>query len=121
MNNFGEKVKSLRELKQMNQQELAIKVRVGPGTIEKYEAGLKVPDIQMILKLSTVLDVPATELLPITEQPGGSNELEILHLTQKVGVTKSELILSKIVDLSDEEFSQLLEWIQELEKNKTVH
>lgn len=47
----------------MSQEELAQKVRVGIQTIEKYESGEQVPSTQTLLKLSTVLDLPAAELL----------------------------------------------------------
>jgi len=47
----------------MSQEELAQKVRVGIHTIEKYESGEQIPSTQTLLKLSTVLDLPATELL----------------------------------------------------------
>jgi transcriptional regulator with XRE-family HTH domain len=63
MSHFGEHLKHYRELKNMSQEELAFKARLGRQTIEKYESGVKVPDTQTILKLSTVLDVPATELV----------------------------------------------------------
>jgi transcriptional regulator with XRE-family HTH domain len=47
----------------MTQEELAQKVRVGIQTIEKYESGEQIPSTQTLLKLSTVLDLPATVLL----------------------------------------------------------
>ncbi|CAH2714364.1 hypothetical protein BACCIP111895_01527 [Neobacillus rhizosphaerae] len=63
MNSIGHTIKTVREMRNMTQQELAQKVRVGTHTIEKYEAGEQIPSSQTILKLSTVLDIPASELL----------------------------------------------------------
>ncbi|WP_396954506.1 helix-turn-helix domain-containing protein [Neobacillus sp.] len=63
MNSIGHTIKTVREMRNMTQQELAQKVRVGTQTIEKYEAGEQIPSSQTILKLSTVLDIPASELL----------------------------------------------------------
>jgi transcriptional regulator with XRE-family HTH domain len=63
MNSIGGKIKTYRELLHMTQDELALKIRVGTHTIEKYESGEHIPSTQTILKLSTVLDIPATELL----------------------------------------------------------
>ncbi|MGD6794999.1 helix-turn-helix domain-containing protein [Metabacillus indicus] len=60
---FHQQLKHYREQKNMSQEELAFKARLGRQTIEKYEAGEKIPDTQTILKLSTVLDVPASELI----------------------------------------------------------
>ncbi|MCL6574300.1 MAG: helix-turn-helix transcriptional regulator [Bacillus sp. (in: Bacteria)] len=63
MNTIGQTIKTAREMLNMTQQELARKVRVGILTIEKYESGESMPSTQTILKLSTVLDIPASELL----------------------------------------------------------
>jgi transcriptional regulator with XRE-family HTH domain len=63
MSSIGGKIKTYRELLQMTQEELALRIRVGTHTIEKYESGEQIPSTQTILKLSTVLDIPASELL----------------------------------------------------------
>ncbi|QCJ43937.1 helix-turn-helix transcriptional regulator [Bacillus sp. S3] len=63
MNSIGQTIKTCRETLHMTQEELAQKVRVGTHTIEKYESGEQIPSTQTILKLSTVLDIPASELL----------------------------------------------------------
>ncbi|MEH7086061.1 helix-turn-helix transcriptional regulator [Neobacillus drentensis] len=62
MNTIGQTIKNAREMLHMSQEELAQKVRVGINTIEKYESGEQIPSTQTLLKLSTVLDLPATEL-----------------------------------------------------------
>lgn len=61
--NIGAIIQGYREKKNLSRQELALKVRVGTKTIEKYESGEKVPDTQTALKLSTALDFPASEIL----------------------------------------------------------
>ena len=58
----GSNIKFIREQKGMTLEELAFKARVGKQTIMNYEAGSKIPDNQTILKLSTILDVPADKL-----------------------------------------------------------
>lgn len=63
MNLIGQTIRANRELHHMTQEELAQKVRVGVNTIEKYETGEQIPSTQTLLKLSTVLDIPASELL----------------------------------------------------------
>jgi transcriptional regulator with XRE-family HTH domain len=62
LNTIGQTIKNAREMLHMSQEELAQKVRVGIHTIEKYESGEQIPSTQTLLKLSTVLDLPATEL-----------------------------------------------------------
>jgi transcriptional regulator with XRE-family HTH domain len=63
LNTIGQTIKNAREMLNMSQEELAQKVRVGTHTIEKYESGEQIPSNQTLLKLSTVLELPAVELL----------------------------------------------------------
>ncbi|WP_160722350.1 helix-turn-helix domain-containing protein [Bacillus sp. USDA818B3_A] len=63
MNTIGRTIKTYRESLKMTQEELAIRLRVGTQQISKYESGEQIPSNQTILKLSTVLDIPASELL----------------------------------------------------------
>lgn len=63
LNTIGNKIKNYREHLKMTKEELAQKIRVGIHTIEKYESGEQIPSTQTLLKLSTVLDIPASELL----------------------------------------------------------
>ncbi|MFC0024120.1 helix-turn-helix domain-containing protein [Neobacillus cucumis] len=62
MNSIGQTIKMYRKMLNLTQEELAQKVRVGTHTIEKYESGEQIPSNQTLLKLSTALDIPASEL-----------------------------------------------------------
>lgn len=77
MNSIGQIIKNNRELLKMTQDELAQKLRVGTQTIQKYESGEQVPSTQTILKLSTVLDIAASELL--AQQKTHTNSSPIGH------------------------------------------
>ncbi|MDG5473672.1 helix-turn-helix transcriptional regulator [Jeotgalibacillus sp. ET6] len=63
MSCFGENLKRVREEKSMTIEELALKARLGVKTLENYEKNIQLPASQTILKLLTVLDVPASALL----------------------------------------------------------
>lgn len=60
---IGQNIKACRERRNMTQAELALRIRVGTKKIENYESGEQIPDTQTVLKISTVLDIPASELL----------------------------------------------------------
>ncbi len=62
MSAIGQNIQMCRERVNMSQEELALKARIGTGTIQRYESGEKIPDTQTLLKLATILDVPASEL-----------------------------------------------------------
>lgn len=63
MASLGENIKLYRERNNMSQEDLAIKIRVGPAKVENYESGKQIPTQETLLKISTVLDIPATELI----------------------------------------------------------
>lgn len=63
MTAIGQNIKMCRERAGISQEELALKIRVGTRTIQRYESGEQTPKLQTILKISTALDVPASELM----------------------------------------------------------
>ncbi len=80
-------IKTLRKAKGLSQEELAIKVNVVRQTISKWEQGLSVPDSEMLLTLSEVLETPVSVLLgePVTEPKADdlkaiSEKLEVINL-----------------------------------------
>ena len=93
MRKIGEIIKLHRELANLSTQELATKVRIGSATLEKYEASLKIPDRQTILKISTVLDIPASEFFQ-EEQV----DEELLQLIKQIGVVEAKEILKKTIN-----------------------
>ena len=93
-------IKSLRKAKGLSQEELAIKVNVVRQTISKWEQGLSVPDSEMLLTLSEVLETPVSVLLgePIAEPKADdlkaiSEKLEVINLQlAKRSVTRRRVI-----------------------------
>ena len=58
-----ENIKTLRKVKGLSQDELAIKLNVVRQTISKWEQGLSVPDAEMLIKIAEVFDTPVSTLL----------------------------------------------------------
>ncbi|MBE4907469.1 helix-turn-helix transcriptional regulator [Bacillus luteolus] len=118
MGSIGENIKVYREQRNMTKQELALKVRVGTGTIEKYENGEQTPDVQTILKISTVLDIPASELMEQenTESTFGIDS-EIESLIKEIGIKRSKLILRKAKEFSEEDFLRVMQMLYEIKYN----
>lgn len=69
-------LKALRKARGLSQQELAEKCNVVRQTVSKWEQGLSVPDSQMLLVLSEVLQVPVNAILEVAPmeaaEPAGS-------------------------------------------------
>lgn len=60
---FNENLKSLRKAKGLSQEELAIRLKVVRQTISKWENGLSVPDADILIKISEILETSVSELL----------------------------------------------------------
>lgn len=62
---ISEKIRKHRLENGMTIDELAVKVRIGRGIMEAIEENKLVPDVQTLLKISTALDIPASEFLEL--------------------------------------------------------
>lgn len=58
-----ENIKAIRKSKGLSQEELGIKLNVVRQTISKWEQGLSVPDSEMLIFISEVLETPVSTLL----------------------------------------------------------
>ena len=82
-----ENIKQLRKSKGLSQEELAIKLNVVRQTISKWEQGLSVPDSEMLVLISEVLETPVSTLLgenipesKVDDLKAISEKLEIINL-----------------------------------------
>ena len=80
-------IRSIRKSKGLTQEELAIKLNVVRQTISKWEQGLSVPDAEMLIAISEVLDTPVSTLLgekvnesKVDDLKAISEKLEIINL-----------------------------------------
>lgn len=60
---LSQNLKTIRKSKGLSQQELAVKLNVVRQTISKWEQGLSVPDSEMLISISEVLETPVSTLL----------------------------------------------------------
>lgn len=84
---LNENLKAIRKTKGLSQEELAIKLNVVRQTVSKWEQGRSVPDAELLLSLSEVLETPVSTLLGETvaePEPDAikalSEKLEVLNL-----------------------------------------
>lgn len=60
---FGEFISDLRKKKGYTQKELAQRLYISDKAISKWECGISMPDITLLIPLASILDVTVTELL----------------------------------------------------------
>ena len=84
---LNENMKAIRKSKGLSQEELAIKLNVVRQTISKWEKGLSVPDSNMLISISEVLETPVSTLLgetvvesKVDDLKAISEKLEIINL-----------------------------------------
>ena len=84
---LNENIKAIRKSKGLSQEELAIKLNVVRQTISKWEKGLSVPDSNMLISISEVLETPVCTLLgetvvesKVDDLKAISEKLEIINL-----------------------------------------
>lgn len=88
-----ENLKTIRKAKGLSQEELAIKLNVVRQTISKWEQGLSVPDSEMLLTISEVLETPVSTLLGETVSEAQADDLQII--AEKLEVINLQLAQRK--------------------------
>ncbi len=68
MNDFSVKLKTLRQSKNYSQQALADKLSVTKSLISSYEQDLRLPSLDMLIKISTEFGVSTDYLLNLDRQ-----------------------------------------------------
>lgn len=84
---LNENIKAIRKSKGLSQQELAIKLNVVRQTVSKWEQGLSVPDSDMLISMSEILETPVSTLLgetvvetDVDSLKAISEKLEVINL-----------------------------------------
>lgn len=84
---LNENLKTIRKSKGLSQQELAVQLNVVRQTVSKWEQGLSVPDSDMLISISEVLETSVSTLLgeKVTESKADdlkaiSAKLEVINL-----------------------------------------
>lgn len=91
---LNENIKAIRKSKGLSQQELAIKLDVVRQTISKWEQGMSVPDSDMLISISEVLETPVSILLGETVVEPKVSDLEVI--SEKLEIINLQLAQKKI-------------------------
>ena len=90
---LNENIKAIRKSKGLSQEELAVKLNVVRQTISKWETGLSVPDADMLIRISEVLETPVSTLLGQTVTEAKADDLKII--SEKLEVINLQLAQRK--------------------------
>ena len=90
---LNENIKAIRKSKGLSQQELAVKLNVVRQTVSKWETGLSVPDSDMLICISEVLETSVSTLLGETVIETDVNSLKAI--SEKLEVINLQLAQRK--------------------------
>ena len=90
---LNENIKAIRKSKGISQEELAVKLNVVRQTISKWEKGLSVPDSDMLISISEILETPVSTLLGETVAVPEADDLKAI--SEKLEITNLQLAQRK--------------------------
>ena len=90
---LNENIKAIRKSKGLSQEDLAIRLNVVRQTISKWEQGLSVPDADMLISISEVLETPVSALLGETVTESKPDELQAI--SEKLEVINLQMARKK--------------------------
>lgn len=86
---LNENIKTIRKSKGLSQEELAIKLNVVRQTVSKWEQGLSVPDAELLVSISEILETPVGILLGETVKEPTADDLKAI--SEKLEVINLQL------------------------------
>ena len=93
--NTNEKLKEIRKISGMTQEELADKLNVSRQTISKWEKGLSTPDLEMAIQFCDLFQISLDELLK-EERMERKLSLEDIMRTNKRNQRQLVLLMSSV-------------------------
>ena len=115
MNN---RIKDLRTINKLTQQELAEKAKIGYRTISDYERGISTPDADSLRKLALVFNVTTDYLLGITNNPN-SVKINVADADGTTMQLEYEL-LNKISGLTVTDLQKISEYVDFIKMQKGI-
>ena len=90
---LNENIKAIRKSKGLSQEEFAIKLNVVRQTVSKWENGLSVPDSDMLLTISEILETPVSILLGETIIETKADDIKVI--AEKLKIINQQLAQRK--------------------------
>ena len=92
---LSDNIRSIRKSKGLSQEEFAIKLYVVRQTVSKWERGLSVPDSEMLIHISEILETPVSVLLGETKTETEEPLHDLNVISEKLEVINLQLARAK--------------------------
>ena len=113
---IGIRIKKMRKLRKLTQEQLAEKLETTRETITRYETSVFYPDAEKLVGLADALECTTDYLLGRTDNPDYENRTDLPEPLKAVGVTEIEMKANE--EISDEELEILIEYAKKLKRVK---
>jgi len=103
---FEKNLELLRKSKGLSQEDLSLAIGVSRQTIYTWEGGLNYPNILMLKKLASVLDVSTDDLLhgyDVSKLPKKFDNVELIFISKRDDTIKYEEVPNWFISLKNEE------------------
>ena len=101
---FGKTLRYLRTEKGLSQQQLAERLHVERASVTNWEAGRRIPSIDMLSQISEALGVDATALMAAAGDMGASVAPQMLGIVvDRVSVSEYAMTLAQTASMTPEE------------------
>ena len=122
---IGDKIKDARIDNRLMQKDLARMLNVGPSTVSMWEAGTRTPDLQMVAKISKILNISLEDLLEdkllgiVIDNDNAPENIKIAIKEKAPDISRSDL--ETILNQMDEsEIDQMIDYAQYLLSKKAI-
>jgi transcriptional regulator with XRE-family HTH domain len=102
------RIKMLREEKNMTQIRLSIELNVSQETVSAYEMGKHYPSVKTLLRMSEIFDASMDYILgvspvrnAVSEKNLPNDEIKIIQLLRKLSKAKQEKVFSYMQGLAE--------------------
>ena len=122
---IGDKIKNARIDNRLMQKDLAKMLNVGPSTVSMWEAGTRTPDLQMVAKISKLLNISLEDLLEdkllgiVVDNDNAPENIKIPIKEKAPDISRSDLeaIMSQ---MDESEIDQMIDYAQYLLSKKAI-
>lgn len=93
---FAEKLKALRGMKNLTQEEFAKEINVTKGAVAMWETGKRTPDLEMIKNIASFFSISVDELVGNPVDRNGLDEayFSLAKSAQEEGIDPDDIMLA---------------------------
>ncbi|WP_438770101.1 helix-turn-helix domain-containing protein [Brevibacillus sp. JB24b] len=102
---FGNRLRELREMRNLSQEEFGERFEISKVTISGYERGMRTPSFPLLVEMADFLEVSTDYLLGRTDEKTPPNKIEVIK-------ENARLLNNALVNMDQEEQERFFQIMQ---------